>query len=443
MRMITRRRFLAGSIATAVGSVIPHELFAGSARNTRVVIVTDENAVSGSTVYADIVRQMVNAGIKQLTGQPTIGSAWYSLLPGITSSSKVSLKENNSNGERWEPRKAVVHPCVTDAVVQGLRQMPLGAMPIPLESIMVWDLDKAPIVGSGYTINLGGPGVQVYYAVEDYRVWTNDYSGPGIGNDLVGDGLGFSMSSICTIDHPFPTPDSSHHPATIITDYTDYMINVGVLGYHSDAQITGVLKNHYGSFDNIRIGSMHGSGISRGIPGLSAYLRDSFDNIQRVFMIDGLFGCCQYGPQAAVDCVPKTIILGTDPVAVDYQMTQVLNYYRSLVGAPPLNPAHVNAAAGAPFNLGTNNPANIDLVQITNPSVPPAQVQNVRSTTVGSDVVLDWDAVAGVSNYNVYRHSIAYPQAPGTLIGSTVGATFTHVGVAGEPFGFYTVTAEY
>jgi hypothetical protein len=439
--MITRRRFLAGSVAAAVGGLVPYRLLADTSRNTRVVIVTDSNAVSGSTVNASVVTQMVNAGIKQLTGQPTIGQAWQSLFPGITASTKVSLKENLSNGERPEPRKAIVHPAVTNAVVEGLRQMPLSGAPIPLENIMVWDLDKPVIVASGYPINFGGAGVQVYYAVEDWWTFVN---GGGCG-----DGLGFDSTHTCTVDHP-SYPDTNHHPTNIITGYSDYMIDIGIFGYHSDAGVTGVLKNHYGSFDGVRYPlnpngyAMHGSGLCQGIPSFSAYIRDSLGNKQRVFMIDGLFGCCLSGPQAAVDCVPKRLIFGTDIVAVDYEMTQILNQYRAGFGSGPVNPAHVAAAAGAPYNLGTNDPAQIDLVQITNPSVPPAQVQNVRTSDVGSDVVITWDAVAGVSNYNVYRHSTAYPQAPGDLVGSTVGTSFTHVGVAGGgSSGFYTVTAEY
>jgi uncharacterized protein (DUF362 family) len=403
-----------------------------------VVIVTDSNVVSGSTVNASVATQMVNAGIKQLTGQPTIGQAWYSLLPGITSSHKVSLKENLSNGSVAGTAKATVHPAVTSAVVEGLRQMPTTGGQIPLESIMVWDTDKDPMVGSGYTINLGGAGVQVYYAVTD---WWTFVSHGGIGNSWIGDGLGFDLSHTYTIDHP--GADTNHHPCTIITDYTDYMINVGILGYHSDATITGVLKNHYGSFDGVYSTAMHGTGLSRGIPGLNAYLRDSFSNIQRVFMIDGIFGCCRQGPQAAVDCIPKTIILGTDPVAVDYEMLQVLNYHRSLAGSAPVNPPHLPAAAGAPYNLGTNDPGQIEVIQITNPSVPPAQVQNVHMSNAGNDVVITWNAVAGVSNYNVYRHSSAYPQGSGVKVGATIGTSFTHVGVGGEPSGFYTVTAEY
>lgn len=446
--MITRRRFLAGSLATAVGSLVPYRLLAEGSRNTRVVVVTDANVVSGTTVNASVVTQMVNAGIKQLTGQPTIGQAWYSLLPGITASSKVSLKENLSNGEVAGAAKAIVHPAVTNAIVEGLRQMPTTGGQIPLENIMVWDLDKSPIVASGYTINLGGPGLQCYYAIESWSPW------------YVGDGLGFDSSYTCTVDHSGTYADTYHHPTNIITNYSDYMLNGAILGLHYywnpsagmyfGAKVTGVLKNNYGSFDTIGISRMHEygpgyvyDGYSEGIPSVNAFIRDYLGNRQRLFFIDGIFGCCTQGPQRPVDCTPKTLIFGTDPVAVDYEMTQILNYHRSLLGSGPINPDHVAAAAGPPFNLGTNNPAQIDLIQITNPSVPPPQVQNVRAAHGGADVIISWDAVPGVSNYNVYRHSTAYPQAPGALVGSTVSTTYTHVGAAVDPSGFYTVTAEY
>jgi hypothetical protein len=109
MPTLSRRQFLASTLATAMGSVIPRDLFAYSShRNTRIVIVTDNNATSGSTVNADVVTQMVNAGIKQLTQQPTVGEAWMSLFPGVATASKISLKENLS----WSPNgNVIVHPC--------------------------------------------------------------------------------------------------------------------------------------------------------------------------------------------------------------------------------------------------------------------------------------------------------------------------------------------
>ena len=444
MPTLSRRQFLASTVATAVGGLIPRKLLAYSPhRDTRIVIVTDDNATSGSTVNADVVRQMVNAGVKQLTQKPTVGEAWFSLFPGLASSSKISLKMNLS----WSPNgNIIVHPVTADAIISGLQAMPVNGGAPPLEQILIWDLDKDPIIAAGYTINWGGPGVQCYYAVEDWWIFVN---GGGIG-----DGLGFDPAYTCTIQHPAPYPDTDHHPTTIITQHSDYLINVGILGYHAEATITGVLKTHYGSYDGVRYPlypngyAMHGTGLSRGIPSFSAFIRDSLGNKQRLFMIDGLFGACAQGPQQPPDCVPNALIFGTDPVAVDYQMTQVLNQHRAAIPPPngplpPLDPPHVAASAGPPYNLGTNDPSEMDVIEIKNPSIPPSAVENVSINRIGDDIHVSWDAVPGVSNYNVYQLNAPYSSEPGTKIGSTVNASFIHVNGATQDSGFYRITAEY
>lgn len=161
-------------------------------------------------------------------------------------------------------------------------------------------------------------------------------------------------------------------------------------------------------------------------------------------MIDALFGGVTSGPQGPGDCTPNKIIMGTDPVAVDYIMTQVLNEQRDLLGQGPISPAHVGAAAGSPYNLGTDDPAEIELIDIRNPSVPPPAVQNVRSSRQGDNIVIAWDSVPGVSNYNVYRQAGPYSPGTGSLVAATVATSYVDVGAAsGAEEGYYRVTAEY
>jgi hypothetical protein len=193
---------------------------------------------------------------------------------------------------------------------------------------------------------------------------------------------------------------------------------------------------------------MHGAGLARGIPTFNAYIRDSLGDKQHLFVIDGLFGACAQGPQAAPDCVPNTMIFGMDPVAVDYQMTQVLNEHRAAIPPPggplpPLDPPHVAAAAGAPYNLGTDDPLEMEIIDIKNPSIPPDPVENVALNRIGDDIHLSWDEVTGVSNYNIYLLDTAYSSGPGTKVGSTVQTSFVHVGAAFQESAYYRVTAEY
>jgi hypothetical protein len=147
----------------------------------------------------------------------------------------------------------------------------------------------------------------------------------------------------------------------------DYLINAAVLKDHNGAQVTLTMKNHYGSVNNP--GSLHSTGYTCNpdIAALSAQIRDVIvpNDIQKIFIVDALFGRINWGPSYPPNCNPKKLLMSFDTVACDWQGQIVINEERTLAGYGTVSAPHIPTAAAAPYNLGTTD---VNLIEITNPS---------------------------------------------------------------------------
>lgn len=351
---LSRRRFLRNGAAGLAGlAAAPHLLRGGIARaafrNSKIVRTFHDEATSGmSTVHQWPVDLMVHAAIRELTGIPETAAAWKSLFPGIDATKRISIKINLACGD------VPTHPEVVNAIIDGLLMMDLDGQRLPPEQIVIWDWDTAFMCPqTGYTVNYGGPGVQYY---------GTDY--PGVG---------FDYDKVFTIEHPHSS--SNHSPSSIITQRCDYLINAAVIKDHSDSEVTFCLKNHYGSFSNIPIYETHmhpyhGDGHARTQPELSRILRDELGNKTTLFLIDGTLGLYNGGPgytppwHTPPNWAYNSFIVGQDIVAIDRIATIKINEERANHGLGSLDPSAVTAAGGPPFNLGTDDPAQIDLLEI-------------------------------------------------------------------------------
>ena len=130
---LERRDFLKILSLTGVGGLIASKSAVASvlapADASKVVVVTDTNATdkTAKTVNSDVVRAMVDAGIKNYTGIDDVGEAWKSIFPGVTLSSIIGLKVNTL----FNTRNTGTHPQVAYAVAEGLKQMDFSGEQIP------------------------------------------------------------------------------------------------------------------------------------------------------------------------------------------------------------------------------------------------------------------------------------------------------------------------
>jgi uncharacterized protein (DUF362 family) len=328
---IDRRTFIKiVSITGAGGLVYPQRLLSGISPLdlSRVVIIEDSSATSGLTIDADVVQTMVNCGIMNLAEQYDVGEAWKILLPGVSETSVIAIKVNCINSS------LSTHPEVAYAVANALQQMNFGGTPLPENHIIIYDRTNSELSGAGYSLNGSDTGL---------RCFGTDTSFAGYSTET------------------YQVSNSTQRLSTIATEMANYIINISVLKNHTISGVTMSLKNHYGTCNHPDY--MHGGRCSPYIPALNALpaLRDK--NVMNI--CDGLFGIATGGPMGSPQFAANTLIMSQDIVAVDYQGREIL----AANGCNTIGiSGYVDTAAGDPYNLGTNDPAEMDVVTISEPA---------------------------------------------------------------------------
>jgi hypothetical protein len=231
-----------------------------------------------------------------------------------------------------------------NCIVNGLSQMQFGSQNFARNNIIIWDRTDWELTDAGYSI---------YDGTDPHTVRCF-----GTGHS----GVGYDYST------PFNVDGVTSYPSRILTEMTDYLINAAVLKNHNGATVTLTMKNHYGTVNNP--GSLH-NGVSYtcnpDIPALNQQIRDVVvpNNIQKIFIIDALYGADYGGPSGGVTCNPKKLLMSFDTVACDSQGQNLINEERIAHGLGTISAPHVATAATAPYNLGTTD---VDLIEINNPT---------------------------------------------------------------------------
>jgi uncharacterized protein (DUF362 family) len=331
LRGINRREFLKiVGITGAAGLVYPQRLLSGIGplAGSRVVLIEDASATSGVAINANVAQSMVNCGIMNLAQEFDVGEAWKAMLPGVSQTSIIAIKVNCINS--YMP----THPEVTYAVANSLTQMDFAGTPFPENNIIIFDRTSGELTSSGYTINTSATGIRCF--------GTNQ------------SGVGYSSET-------YDINGSSQRISTIVTQMADYLVNLSVLKNHSTAGVTMCLKNHYGTCSSP--GSLHGNDCDPYIPELNA--QGPIRNRQMVHICDALLGIYSGGPGGSPQFAANTLVMSQDIVAADYQAREIL----ADNGCTTLGDSHhIETAAGAPYSLGTADPAEMEIVSVSQPA---------------------------------------------------------------------------
>jgi hypothetical protein len=303
-------------------------------------------AVGGTTakpVYElAIVTAMLHGAIRQLTGRTTTAAAWESLFPKLAANTLIGIKINTLSGAGISTKPAVV-----DAIVDGLTQM-LGAT-FPAYNIIVFD-DR------GKDTHMKPAGFVLRDDQVNYRIASANWN-TTLHNVPVTTAETDAQKWGTTLDvKGFPQKLST------IVEAVDYLINVPVLKDHNLSGITFSMKNFYGIIHNPQ--GLHRNMCSPFIPELyntevnGAKLKDKV----RLIVGDALSGCYQGGPAGPfMTMTPCTLVIGTDPVAMDTWALRRINKERAAHNLSQIsfdstgNARHILAASQAPYNLGSTN----------------------------------------------------------------------------------------
>jgi uncharacterized protein (DUF362 family) len=329
---IDRRTFLQILSFTGItGLIYPRKLIASLVpeKLSRVIIVEDDTATKSSSVNEITIQAMVNSGIKALTHEDDIAEAWKTLLPGISPSSIIAIKVN------CRYPALPTHPQVTNAVIEGIKHISFDGKSFNDNNIIIYENWKGDYDLSGFTANTSDTGVRCLDTESTF---------------------GYS-------DESYDVDGSSQRISKIITDVADHLINISVLKNHATAGATLCLKNHFGSCDYPR--DMHGGRYQDCDPYIAALNALPPIKIkQRLNICDALFGVKSGGPRGYPQFAANKLVISQDIVATDYWGRKILEEN----GCQTTSQAHHIDTAATEYNLGTNDPAQMDLVNIRNPS---------------------------------------------------------------------------
>ncbi len=271
----------------------------------RVIELTHRNAIAANRVAQPVIRQMLEHGMKELTGERSLTAAWAKF---IEASDVVGIKINPSGAPACCSSPEIVREIITA----------LQAVGVPSKNIVVFDRYSYEIDIGGYQALLPA-GIRVL----------------GI-EDGVGDISGYDLNVFCEANF-FGEWETRSYMASVVAQGVTKIINVPTMKDHSAAGITGCLKNlGYGVFNNVARSHRPPYSFTDPLIGLMCSA-EPLRSKSVLHIMDGMRQVWHGGPLTQVqDFIYQagTLLIGTDPVAIDTIELEVIEKKRREEGAP-------------------------------------------------------------------------------------------------------------
>jgi uncharacterized protein (DUF362 family) len=335
----------AAGAPTAGAVVLPTPQYAG-----RVVEVLDKNVMAAGGVRPDRVKGMLDRGMLELTGAKTPPEAW-SLF--VTPDDVVGIKVNTLSGPACSTRIELVN-----AVVAGLK-----AAGVKDSNIIIWDRFASHLRRTGYAIQQAPGGIRCYAT-----------DSPGVGSDLdvyyaanISDWIPDALKKTLDVGRGVTYPNS--HFSNIFTQHITKQINLPVLKDHNIAGITLSLKNvAFGICSNTE--RFHPTPINCDpmIAEVAAHPMVRSKNVLNIADCLSLVydGSPIVDPARVVSY--RSLLIGTDPVAVDRIGLEILETIRRAQGLPSLWKIHTPPRyllSAARLKLGVSDLESIEHRRLT------------------------------------------------------------------------------
>jgi uncharacterized protein (DUF362 family) len=285
----------------------------------RVVEVFHGDAIVSRRVSQPAVRAMLDEGMKVLTGAPAAKDAWAKFF---TPSDIVAIKVNPSGA----PGTTTSIPLLRE-VIQALK-----AAGVANRNIVVYDRNSNQLEVVGYHM-LVPPDVRVVGLDQRWHLNEADHAG-------------YDPDIYCEMDG-FGERETRSYLASIVGTEATKIINLPCLKEHNASGVTGCLKNlAYGSFNNVARTHIEPKTYTDPVIAVmctAAPLRSK----SVLHIMDGIRAVYHSGPFAwnpEFVWEAKTLLIGTDPVAVDRIELDIVENKRREAGVPSLwdrDPAHL------------------------------------------------------------------------------------------------------
>lgn len=274
----------------------------------RVVSVKSERCVDPATGVAkdEAVREMMARGMRTLTGASTTRDAWRRFFDP---SDVVGLKVNCGG-----------HPfCVSayEVVAEVVRQ--LTGIGVPVSQIYVFERFQNQLDEVNYAPHLP-EGVQIVAAERANRNVDNS---------------GYDPATYLEADL-FGEDDTRSNMMRLVSRRLTKIINIPNMKDHGATGVTGCLKNiAYGSFSNVARTHQRGKSHTYSLVGTLAAI-EPLRSRTVLQIMDGLRGVWHGGPFARTTryvFYPRQMLFGTDPVAIDRLLLDIIEQERRAHGA--------------------------------------------------------------------------------------------------------------
>ena len=274
----------------------------------RVIAVTSAKSVDTATGAAndEFVREMIARGMRTLTGAATTTDAWRRFFEP---SDRVGIKVNCGGYPH----------CVSayEIVAETVRQ--LAAVGVPPSQVYVYERFQNQLDEVNYAPHLP-EGVSIVAAERANRNVDNS---------------GYDPATYLEADF-FGEDDTRSNMMRLVSQRLTKIINIPNMKDHGATGATGCLKNiAYGSCSNVARTHQRGKSHTYSVVGTLASM-EPLRSRTVLQIMDGIRGVWHGGPFARTTkylFFPKQIMFGTDPVAIDRLLLDIIDNERKVHGA--------------------------------------------------------------------------------------------------------------
>jgi len=274
----------------------------------RVVTVKSGNCVDTSTGKAndEAVREMMARGMRTLTGAGTTREAWQRFF---NAGDVVGIKVNCGGFPH----------CISayEIVAETIRQ--LTGVGVPVSQIYIYERFQNQMDECNYAAHVPD-GVHSVAAERANRNVDNS---------------GYDPATYLEADL-FGEEDTRSNMMRLVSEKLTKIVNIPNMKDHGATGVTGCLKNiAYGSFSNVARTHQKGKSHTYSVVGTLAAM-EPLRSRTVLQIMDGLRGVWHGGPFARTTryvFYPRQIMFGTDPVAIDRLLLDIIEKERLAHGA--------------------------------------------------------------------------------------------------------------
>lgn len=254
----------------------------------RVVEVFDQRAIVANRLSQPVVGQMIEQGLRELTGESDPRLAWSKF---VQPQDIVGIKINPSGAPA-----CCSSPEIVREIVAGLQ-----SVGVPARNIFVYDRYAYEMDIGSYQA-LMPPAVQVV-GVQEHKL----------------DAAGYDPNVFCEANF-FGEWETRSYMASLVSSRFTKIINVPTMKDHSAAGVTGCLKNlGYGTFNNVARSHREPFSYTDPLIGVMCSV-EPLRSKAALHIMDGTRMVWHGGPltqNRKFISSPGLILIGTDPVAMD------------------------------------------------------------------------------------------------------------------------------